>query len=173
MRRNVLRTAKHVYHVDMVSNVGEFSINCFAENLCDIGIVNGHRNNFVPGILHVLRNVERRLTGLKFSLDAEDGNRFCLRKKIADLIAARENIVAPIVSHQPQINADGRPRQIGRGLTRIHADARAIRTIVMALFSLVSYSGYLRESAASHLQKFTPTAAMTASTTATIASPQI
>ena len=96
MRRNVLRTAKDVYHVDIVSNVGQFSINCFAENLCDVGIVNGHRNNFVPGILHVLRNVERGLTGLKFSLDAEYGNRFCFRKEIADLIAACENVVTPI-----------------------------------------------------------------------------
>src|SRR5947207_2416145 len=161
MRRDVLWPSKDIYHVDFSRHINQLSIDFFAENFCDVGIIDGNRNDLEPGAVHVLGNIESRLTSLRFSLDTEHRDRFRLREQFAKLVSTGEDIVAPIhMSHRfTQIDTDSKHA----GDSRCKDDARCFfKSVVIRVNLWLTI-----------LQKFTPNAAITASTTAMIASPQI
>jgi len=175
VRRNILWPSKDIYHVDFSRHIDQLPIDFFAENFGDVGIIDRHGNDLESSAVHVPGNIECRLISLRFSLDAEHRDRFRLRKEVAKLVSVRENVVTPVGIHQPQINADGCRRP---NWPRIYADTRGFKNnktkSSTALFSLCSdprLSALIRGQL--FFQKFTPNAAITANTTAMIASPQI
>lgn len=93
---DVLRPAKDIDHVNLDRDVGKFSINFLAENLGDFRIVNRHGNDFESCVVHVLGNVERGLAALRFSLDAENGNRLCVGEQFADALGFSDEIILPV-----------------------------------------------------------------------------
>ncbi len=100
---DVLWPSKDIYHVDFSRHIDQISIDFFAENFCDVGIIDRHRNDFEPGAVHVFGNIESRLIRLRFSLDTEHRDRFRLRKEFAKLVSVREDVVAPVGIHQPRL----------------------------------------------------------------------
>jgi len=61
MRRDVLRSSKDVYEIDIDRHVNEPSIDLFTKYSRDFRIVNRHRDNLKPGSLKISWDVERRL----------------------------------------------------------------------------------------------------------------
>ena len=100
MRRNVLRTAEDIHHVNIFRNVVDAPVNSFAENRSHIRVVNRDWDDLKAGGLHVLGNIEGGLIGLLFSFDTENRNRLGLRKQLANLFRAGDEIVAPVHSHR-------------------------------------------------------------------------
>ena len=61
VRRDVLRSAKDVYEIDIDRNINEPAIDFFTEYSRHFRIVNRHRNDLKAGGLKVSRDVECRL----------------------------------------------------------------------------------------------------------------
>ena len=108
MLSNVLRATKYIYHVDVIVDVGEPSKNLFTKNCSYLGIVDRDRNYLAACSLHVLRHIKRGLIGLRFSLDTKHSDRSCLSEQAPDMFRRTQKIVAPISSHEWEINADYR-----------------------------------------------------------------
>src|SRR5215471_871449 len=108
MRRNILGTAEDIYHINIVRDISQFSVDLLAEDFRDLRIINRDGNNPESGLLHVLWNIESRLARLCFSLDAEHGDPSCLRNQFADLLRVREDVVAPVHDSIPDIVSDAR-----------------------------------------------------------------
>src|SRR5438105_14997697 len=49
VRRDVVRTSKHIHHVDRSADFGELAKDRFPEDLRDIGVVNGNGDDVVAG----------------------------------------------------------------------------------------------------------------------------
>ena len=99
-----MRAAKDIDHVYFARDINQLSINFFAQNFCDLRVVNRDRNDLESGALHVARNVEGRLTCLPLRLDAQHGDRFRFRQQFPDSCGVVDQVVAPI--HEPQIYTD-------------------------------------------------------------------
>ena len=136
MRRDVLWPSKDIYHVDFYRHINQLSIDFFTENFRDLGIIDRHGKDLEPGGVHVLWDIESRLISLRFSLNAEHRDRFRLRKQFAKLVRVCEDVVAPVGIHEPRLTRVDADDQIGRGLTRIHADPKGTKRNHLQPYSL-------------------------------------
>ena len=96
VRRNVLRSAKHVYEIDIDRNVDEPAIDLFTEYSRRVRVVNRHRNDLKTGVLKISWDVECRLAGLSLSFDSKHRDRLCRVQQVAKLVTSRQYVLPPI-----------------------------------------------------------------------------
>src|SRR5437588_5117739 len=71
VRRDVGGAAEDVDHVDGTPDVGQLAVDLLAQNLRDLGVVNGYGDDLVAGRGHVRCDVVSGLIRVRFRLDAE------------------------------------------------------------------------------------------------------
>ena len=96
VRGNFLRSAKHVYEIDIVRNVDEAAIDLFAEYLRHVGVVNRHRNDLKAGSLQIPRHIKSRLACLRLGFNTEHCYCSCLIQQVADIRTVREYVFLPV-----------------------------------------------------------------------------
>ena len=99
MRRDVVRTSKHIHHIDGAADFGELAKDRFAEDLRDIGVVNGNGDDVVAGGRHMRGDVERGLIGVRLRLDAEDGDRLGVADRVDDSGDVVDQVASPLFRH--------------------------------------------------------------------------
>ena len=98
VRRNGVRPAEHVDHVDGPGHRAHRAVDGTAEDLRHLGIVDGHGHDVVTRAGHVLGNVEGGLAALGLGLHAEDGDAARVPEDARDIFG-RFDEVSPPVAH--------------------------------------------------------------------------
>lgn len=94
MRRDVATPPEHVDHVYVTGNVGHCAIHPLPENLSDIGIVDGNRDDRVSGCLGILGDVVGCLVAV--DLDADNGNTLRGIDHMTDARVVVDEVLAPV-----------------------------------------------------------------------------
>ena len=96
MRRDGVRPAEDIDHVDGPGHRADPAVDGTAKDLRHLGVVDGHGHDVVAGAGHVLGNVEGGLTALGLGFHAEDGDAPRLPEDARDLVRRFDQIPPPV-----------------------------------------------------------------------------
>src|SRR5437773_9046482 len=69
--RNVLRTPKDIYEIELVRNINQPAVDLLPEYMSYLGVINRHRNDLESCSFEIAWDVKGGLARLRFSLYAE------------------------------------------------------------------------------------------------------
>src|SRR6266403_4721853 len=95
MAVDVIRAAKDIHQVDVTGNLRQPTIDSLTEDLRDLRIIDGHRDDLESGCREIFRHVERGLICLRFCLNAENSNTFALQNQLTDIRSTVDKIFLP------------------------------------------------------------------------------
>jgi len=136
---DILRAAKDINQIDFPRNVNQAPIYRRTKDLCDLGVIDRNRNYFEAGSEQILRHVDRRLSGLRFRLDAQNGDSASVHDQLSDLRPTFNQIVFPVHARSIATAASTRDAGFLEPLKTVN-----VMQTVSLIFSLTTLTDFSR-----------------------------